>query len=416
MVVRPVRDDAEAMNAPTDAPPGPGPDTPSDPGPHDPGPRVGADEVRDLSRLRRTAGPDRKVAGVAGGLARHLDIDPVVTRVLLVVLAFFGGAGLLIYAVCWLVVPTEGTEEVPVRLDDRTRSVVLLLAGLVAALGLVGDSLGGWGPPWPLVLIGLAALVVVLATQRQPRLHPLLRPPPPAPAPPPGTGAASATAYAPYAAPPAAKATTGPRVASERRRGPVLFWYALALIALGGGVLGVVDAAGADVPGSAYPALALGVCAVLLLVGAFWGRAGGLILLGLLSAVATAGATAAAEVDAGHLEARPTTAAGVLDRYDLGVGEIDLDLTRVTDPEALDGRTVDLELDLAGRIEVVVPEGLDVVVRTSVDAGEARVFGDRLGDGERSTTGDGGAGAPTLTIDARTTFGEIEVIRKDTTR
>ena len=39
------------------------------------GPRVTGDEIRDLGRLRRSA-TDRKVAGVAGGLARHLDIDP----------------------------------------------------------------------------------------------------------------------------------------------------------------------------------------------------------------------------------------------------------------------------------------------------------------------------------------------------
>ena len=38
-------------------------------------PRVTRDEIRDLGRLRRSR-HDRKIAGVAGGLARHLDIDP----------------------------------------------------------------------------------------------------------------------------------------------------------------------------------------------------------------------------------------------------------------------------------------------------------------------------------------------------
>ncbi|HET9423669.1 MAG TPA: PspC domain-containing protein, partial [Nocardioides sp.] len=80
---------------------------PSDPGGHagpDDGPRVTRDEVRDLGRLRRSR-HDRKIAGVAGGLARHLDVDPIILRVALVVLIFFGGAGLLIYGAGWLLVP-----------------------------------------------------------------------------------------------------------------------------------------------------------------------------------------------------------------------------------------------------------------------------------------------------------------------
>ena len=68
------------------------------------------DEIRDLGRLRRSP-HDRKVAGVAGGLARHLDIDPIILRVAFVVLVFFGGAGLILYGACWLLVPEDGTDE-----------------------------------------------------------------------------------------------------------------------------------------------------------------------------------------------------------------------------------------------------------------------------------------------------------------
>ena len=68
------------------------------------------DEIRDLGRLRRSR-DDRKIAGVAGGLARHLDVDPIILRVALVVLVFFGGAGLLIYGAGWLLVPEEETER-----------------------------------------------------------------------------------------------------------------------------------------------------------------------------------------------------------------------------------------------------------------------------------------------------------------
>ena len=62
------------------------------------------DGLRDFERFRRSR-TDRKIAGVAGGLGRHLNIDPTILRVLFVVLVFFGGAGLLLYGVAWLIVP-----------------------------------------------------------------------------------------------------------------------------------------------------------------------------------------------------------------------------------------------------------------------------------------------------------------------
>ncbi|MCW2814174.1 MAG: Phage shock protein (PspC) family protein [Nocardioides sp.] len=383
------------------------PEAPPEPGAHDappPGPRVTRDDVSDLARLRRSRN-DRKIGGVAAGLARHFDVDPIIPRVLLVVLVFFGGAGILLYAAAWLIVPVEGTDEAVVRLDDRSRKIALLVVGAVSGLTLLGDSLGQWGLPWPIVVAGIVVLIVLMVRGGEPRLHPFLRESWVTPTPPPMPGAPVPPPYA-----------VGKPERSGRRRGPVLFWYALALIALGTGVLGIVDIAGADVADSAYPAVALGTCAALLLLGAFWGRAGGLILLGLISAVATAGATAAGEVDAGSTEVRPTSATSLADRYDYAFGEIEVDLTRITDLEGLDGRTLELEVDVAGRIEVVVPDGVDVVVLSSIEEGEVRVFGDRLGDGAQRTVLDGGTDAPELTIDASVKFGEIEIIREGTTR
>ena len=76
---------------------------------------------------------------------------------------------------------------------------------------------------------------------------------------------------------------------NPRKRGPILFWFTLALIVLALGVLGMIDVAGADIAASAYPALATAISGVMLLVGSLFGRAGGIILLGLLSAVGLAG-------------------------------------------------------------------------------------------------------------------------------
>src|SRR3954447_93449 len=100
----------------------------------DSGPRVTRDEVRDLARIRRTVGPDRKLAGVAGGLARHLDIDPVLLRVAFVVLVFFGGSGVLLYVACWLRVPEDAKPQAAVHLDDRNRTFALIGVGALALL------------------------------------------------------------------------------------------------------------------------------------------------------------------------------------------------------------------------------------------------------------------------------------------
>ena len=44
------------------------------------------------------------------------------------------------------------------------------------------------------------------------------------------------------------------REPDPRKKGPILFWFTLALIALAEGALGVVDAAGAHIAAPAYPA------------------------------------------------------------------------------------------------------------------------------------------------------------------
>ena len=62
-----------------------------------------------LSRpLRRSAG-DRIVAGVCGGIAKWLDWDPTVVRVLYVVASMLsiGFPGILAYVILWFVIPDE---------------------------------------------------------------------------------------------------------------------------------------------------------------------------------------------------------------------------------------------------------------------------------------------------------------------
>ena len=50
---------------------------------------------------------NRQLAGVCGGLAEYLKLDPTVVRLLFVFLALIGGPGLVIYVVMAIVVPEE---------------------------------------------------------------------------------------------------------------------------------------------------------------------------------------------------------------------------------------------------------------------------------------------------------------------
>lgn len=48
---------------------------------------------------------DKVIAGVCGGIAKYFNIDPVLVRVLWVVLTLMGAAGVLLYLILWAVVP-----------------------------------------------------------------------------------------------------------------------------------------------------------------------------------------------------------------------------------------------------------------------------------------------------------------------
>jgi phage shock protein PspC (stress-responsive transcriptional regulator) len=51
------------------------------------------------------------LAGVAAGIARYLDVDVTIVRILFAVLAVMGGAGVPIYLAGWLLIPEEGAEQ-----------------------------------------------------------------------------------------------------------------------------------------------------------------------------------------------------------------------------------------------------------------------------------------------------------------
>lgn len=50
---------------------------------------------------------DRKICGVCAGLAKYLNMDPTVIRLLWVLVVCFGGAGIWAYIICAVVIPDE---------------------------------------------------------------------------------------------------------------------------------------------------------------------------------------------------------------------------------------------------------------------------------------------------------------------
>jgi phage shock protein PspC (stress-responsive transcriptional regulator) len=122
------------------------------------------DRIRAFGAVRPDEG--RWAAGVAAGLARRWGIDPLLVRGGFVLLALFGGVGLLLYGLGWLFLPHPDGR---IHAQEVLRGTVT--AGFVGGLVAVLADLGGsgwrhddWYGPRPfgggLVMIALIALAV----------------------------------------------------------------------------------------------------------------------------------------------------------------------------------------------------------------------------------------------------------------
>lgn len=133
--------------------------------PHEPTAPAPTPVARRLHRSRR----DRMVGGVCGGIARYLDVDPVLPRIAAAALALSGGLGVLAYLVAWIIVPDapdDDPERPPAR-ADRHAVAIAVGAALVGLGGLL--ILRQWMPGfgagmfWPLVVVAAGALVLISA-------------------------------------------------------------------------------------------------------------------------------------------------------------------------------------------------------------------------------------------------------------
>lgn len=125
---------------------------------------------------------DRIIAGVCGGLGEYLDIDPIFIRLAFVLLTIFGGAGILIYIIMFLIVPEEEdqaqakTEGVNPEIhsnstlykshhsdNSRGRAIaafILILTGLLFLSNSFFPNVFSFNKLWPLLLIVIGIIIL----------------------------------------------------------------------------------------------------------------------------------------------------------------------------------------------------------------------------------------------------------------
>lgn len=104
-------------------------------------------------RMRR-ASTDARIAGVCAGAARQFGVDPVLIRVVAVLLALSGGVGIVAYLGAWLLFPTEDNQQAPLELampqlastDDRTRLIFIGLGSVFVPMLFGADLPGSIAP------------------------------------------------------------------------------------------------------------------------------------------------------------------------------------------------------------------------------------------------------------------------------
>jgi phage shock protein C len=133
---------------------------------------------------------DRRLAGVAAGVAEYFDVDPTLVRVLWFLTIFLGGVGLLLYIGLAIIVPLEplsATEAAdatasgevvepeghrhPVRGDGPWTTIVGLGLVFFGSLALLHSLLPAYDIERyvvPAFAVGIGALLIARSIRREP--------------------------------------------------------------------------------------------------------------------------------------------------------------------------------------------------------------------------------------------------------
>ncbi|MGW3242859.1 PspC domain-containing protein [Streptomyces sp. NPDC001070] len=401
-------------------------------------------------RLARSRKP-KVIAGVCEGAGRYFDIDPVIFRIVLGVLALTGGLGLVAYGLAWLLVPMEGAgenaESEAHRLLSGRVEGTALTAVLVALVGcgLFLSMLGSGGNlAFSLGLLAAFAGAVYWSVQKRQATEAPAQaaaPPPTQPPPQPATAAwwkETAVEDAPTA-PGAGGYLWGPddgpadeerdrREWRDRRRagrregawlGVVVFFLAAAAAATGMAASWSSQPLGTSLQtgfGSALAVFGLGF-----VVSARWGRlGGGTVFAVLLTAAVLVGSTALPRSIVTDWKQRtwaPTTVAAVQDSYELGTGRATLDLSGLRPG----GRTVSTRAQVgAGQLVIRIPEDVSLRMHVQIGLGDVQLPGEREKDvdvqprvNQKVTLdpADGKKSRGTLELDVEMGVGQVRVVQ-----
>lgn len=394
-------------------------------------------------RLQRSRS-NKMVAGVAGGIAEYANIDPLLVRVLLAALTIFGGAGLLIYALGWLLLPAAGSRysiaESLIGRGTRVGSVVLAVVLCIAAIALAESTLHGDRSNFLLALMAVGGGLLIyrhldhrgVTQQERPTVEESTTDVSLLSSPMPYSGdvasrsmeavnrAADRLAAEQLAAedramylPPEPEKPVEPEREPERRRYTGVITLCAMLVALG--IFGGLDHLGATplVPRN-FLAIALAVVGVGLIISAFRGGSRGLILLGVPLTVLVLAASVVPWDRHGPIGGRqivPATVAQIQPRYVLNVGNERLDLSGVD----FAGHSVKTSVQVGiGQIEVTVPPDVDVTVHGRAQVGDVSLFGLHDSGMPRMTRQDNGSDGPRgghLTLNLNAGVGQVEVDR-----
>ncbi len=364
------------------------------------------------SPRRLVRSDDRRIGGVAGGVAAYFDIDPVIVRLAFVIAVFAGGTGLIAYLIAWMVIPDSDGEPQrgSARGVDRSTILALALLAVAAAIG-ISDFFDG-GVVTPLVLI---AAGIYLLHQRPLDREPQSAADVAAPARDDTTILVSDTtggaddqpipAWQPGDGRPPPPPTDPPARPSdgEQREPAIITRFALSLVSLWLAAAIAADALDwLEADASTVVAVALVIVGVAGIAAGLFGGGRGLIPVGILLSLTFAAALVIEPVlengvgEREHAIADPTE---LEPAYRLGIGELIVDLSEL---DLAPGETATVEVELGiGRAEVLLPPDVDVQLEGDVGIGEL-VMLDQTENGirneldvDRDTTDT----APTVIID-----------------
>lgn len=65
---------------------------------------------------------NRILGGVCGGIGEYFEIDPVIIRIIFVILATLGGLGIVIYLILWILVPDKNGRSVAENIAEEIKN------------------------------------------------------------------------------------------------------------------------------------------------------------------------------------------------------------------------------------------------------------------------------------------------------